>query len=107
MDAPPYERYICSRSNGIELLLENERVIAVQIFVEAAQGFLAFPYELPMGLMRHMSQEDVHQLLGDPIEYDNFDSKYKITEQGDRIVIVFDKLSKIRYLEIGAPIPLL
>lgn len=100
-DAPPFRRYIGSRSKGLDLLVENERIVAIQIFVQALQGFSEFPYDLPFGIHKGMSQKDVHQLLGQPLESDEFDSKYEIAALGVRVVINFDKYSKITYLNIG------
>jgi hypothetical protein len=100
-DDPPFRSYVGSRANGLDLLIENERVIAAQIFVQAIQGFSAFPYQLPLGLQKGMSQKDVHQLLGEPLESDEFDSKFGFPAIGVRLVVNFDKSSTITYLNIG------
>ena len=47
MDDPPFRQYLISRQQGIDLLLENDHVIAVQIFVQATRKFSAFSGKLP------------------------------------------------------------
>ncbi|ULU24957.1 outer membrane protein assembly factor BamE [Dyella terrae] len=99
---PPFRRYIGSRSRGLDLLIENDRVLAAQVFVQAVQGFSAFSGDLPFGLKKDMNQGQVHTLLGPPTEFDKFDSKYLFQSSGKRLVVNFNDRSEITYLNIGA-----
>jgi hypothetical protein len=102
---PPFRRYVGSRQTGIDLLVEQGRVIAAQVFVKAIQGFSAFPYMLPYGLHKDLTQDGVHHLLGNPSASDEFDSRYENNEHGIDLIINFDKLSEITYLNIRAKAP--
>ncbi|MBM7131141.1 hypothetical protein [Dyella mobilis] len=98
---PPSRRYIGSKKTGIDLLVEWERVIAVQIFVKAVQGFSAFPFEIPYGLHANVKQDELHRLLGNPAASDKFDSRYEDIEAGLKLIINFNELSEITYLNIA------
>ena len=100
-DDPPFRRYVGSRSKGLDLLVENERIIALQVFVQPLQGFAEFPNELPFGLQQHMNQNQVHQLLGRPLNSDEFDSKYTFPADNLKLVINFDDSSRMTYLNVG------
>jgi hypothetical protein len=104
-DDPPFRRYVGSRAKGLDLLAERERIIAVQVFAQAVQGFSEFPYELPFGIGKKMSQLDVHNLLGEPVEFDDSESKYELEDFNARLVVNFDRLSRITYLNIEALTP--
>src|SRR4051812_25465195 len=78
MDDPPSRQYLISRERGLDLLLEDDRVVAVQIFTQATRKFSAFSGTLPLGLKTGMSQAEIHQLLGTPLESDAYDSKYSL-----------------------------
>ena len=100
-DDPPFRRYVGSRNKGLDILTEDGRIIAIQVFAQASQGFSEFPDELPFGIGKHMSQEAVHQLLGPPLEFDEFDSKYELPDSNAKLSINFDKSLKITYLNIA------
>jgi hypothetical protein len=57
---PPYRQYVGSRHLGVDVLFEHDVMKAVQVFTKNMQGFLAFPEELPFGLVPGMSQHEVH-----------------------------------------------
>ncbi len=99
-DDPPFRRYVGSRAKGLDLLTESDRIIAIQVFAQAVQGFSEFPYDLPLGIGKQMSQQDVHNLLGQPVEFDESESKYELASCDAKMVINFDRLSRITYLNI-------
>lgn len=100
MDDPPSRQYLISRESGIDLLLDDGCVVAVQIFVQATRKFSAFSGELPLGLKNGMSQEDVHQMLGKPIGSDIYDSRYNIFASNAKLIVTFDESSKIKYMSL-------
>jgi hypothetical protein len=98
-DAPPFRRYIGSKRNGLDLLFENDLVIAIQIFVIPMRGFSKFPDALPFGLLEHMNSEDVLCSLGSPSAHDEYSSTYVFGHI--KLVVNYDKMSQITYLNIG------
>lgn len=88
-------KYIGSSEQGVDLIIENERVLALQIYVQEAQGFLAYRGELPYRLTADMTQGDVHQRLGAVIKSDATFSVW-LTEQGTvKLTIEFDARSRM------------
>ena len=102
-DSPPFRHYQGSRANGLDFLVENGRVIDIQIFVQPAQAYSAFAGALPFGIQAGMSQAQVHELLGEPAKSDEFDSKYEMPEMGARVTISYDDFSRVKYLSIAVP----
>lgn len=100
MDDPPSRQYIMSRERGLDLLLEDDRVVAVQIFVQATRKFSAFTGALPLGLKSGMSQAEIHQVLGAPLESDAYDSKYSLSNAKAKLVVTFDELAITKYLSL-------
>lgn len=100
MEDPPSRQYLISRERGLDLLLEDDHVVAVQIFVQATRKFSAFSGILPLGLKSGMSQTDIHQVLGAPIESDAHDSKYYLPNTKAKLVVTFDDSATIKYLSI-------
>ncbi|WP_198971790.1 hypothetical protein [Xylophilus sp. ASV27] len=102
MDDPPSRQYLISRERGLDLLLEDDHVVAVQIFIQATRNFSAFSGALPLGLKRGMSQAEIHQVLGTPMESDLHDSKYSLPNTKAKLVVTFDDSTKIKYLSFEA-----
>lgn len=99
-DAPPHRKYRISRACGINLLFDDDLVIAVQIYVQAIRRYAEFSDALPFGLKKGMSQADVHLLLGAPNKFDAFDSQYELVEEGARLIVVFDGSSVVKYISL-------
>ncbi|OOG60286.1 hypothetical protein [Rhodanobacter sp. C03] len=100
---PPFRHYVGSSAQGIDLLFEDGHLIAVQIFTEATKDFAAFEGPLPFGIRRDMSQLQVHELLGQAIEADEFDSKFAVSSTGAKLVVNYGGALSVRYLNILAP----
>ena len=100
MDAPPDCKYLVSRPNGINLLLEEDVVSAVQIHVEAKGRHAAFACELPLGLKGGMLGTDVQAVLGTPNKQDSIDYQYRLESKGIRLIVVFGGTPIVRYLSI-------
>ena len=66
-DDPPSRKYFGSPSRGIDLLLEDDLIFEVQIFVRPSRRYRSFDGNLPFGLRKDMRQDDVHALLGQPV----------------------------------------
>lgn len=102
-DVPPGRKYLGSPSRGIDLLFENGLLIDVQIFVRPSKRYCAFSGKLPFGLRKDMKQDDVHALLGQPISYDEFDSKYELQGGRIRVTICYDDFN-LKYVSVGLPL---
>jgi hypothetical protein len=100
-ESPPFRRYYSSSPQGLSLLAENDRVIDIQIYVQAIQGFSAFSDPLPFGIRPGMQQEQVHELLGTPTRSDKFDSHYELPELGAKLTVDYDDSSTVKYLSIA------
>lgn len=98
---PPFRRYVGSPQKGIDLLLENDRVISVQIYTQATRTFSAYFEELPFGLKSTMTQAEVHDLLGVPIDSSSLSSKYELAKWGIKLVVTYDGSGNVRLLSIG------
>ena len=96
---PPFRRYVGSRASGLDLLVESDRIAAIQIFVRPVQGFSSFPGDLPFGLSPMMAPADVAQLLGSALESDRWMSIYKLGNA--RLIVNFDEKFQITYLNVG------
>jgi hypothetical protein len=79
-ESPPFRRYYLAEQKGVDLLSENDRIIDIQIFVQATKSHSAYDCILPYGIHPGMDQEAVHKRLGEPVEYSEFDSKYEMLE---------------------------
>lgn len=102
VDDPPSRQYIGSPLRGIDLLLENDRVVSVQLYTQKTRSFSPCSDELPFGLQKSMNQVDVHKLLGMPVESSNISSKYALTDLGVKLVVTYDGAKNIRLLNIDA-----
>ena len=100
-DDPPLRRYVGSQKKGVDLLFENNRLTAIQIFVRPAQGFLAFPGEIPFEIKGDMNQDQVHQVLGAPNATDHLASKYQFSDFHAKLAVNFNEKSEITYLNIS------
>lgn len=65
-DAFPSRQYVGAKARGIDLIVENGRVLCVQVYMKPAQGFSAYTGALPLGIHAEMNQDQVHALLGAP-----------------------------------------
>lgn len=100
MDDPPSRQYLISRERGLDLLLEDDHVVAVQIFTKATRDFSAFSGVLPLGLKSEMSQAEIHQVLGAPLESDVYDSKYSLSNTKAKLVVIFDESATMKNLSL-------
>jgi hypothetical protein len=98
---PPLRRYVGSPQKGMDLVFENERVIAVQIYTQATRTFSQFLDELPFELKIAMSQAAIHQVLGPPVESSNISSKYEFAGSGLKVVISYDASTIMRLISIS------
>jgi len=96
---PPFRRYVGSKVRGLELLFEEDALIAIQVFLKPAQGFTGFAGDLPLGLRQDMSVLDVLTALGPPHAQDEWSVTYVIGDE--QLVINIDKQSHMTYLNIG------
>jgi hypothetical protein len=101
---PPSRRYYINRRRGLSFLAENDRIVDIQIFVQTNKRFSAFPGPIPFGIEVGMTQSQVHELLGVPVETDEFQDKYERIEAGVVLVITYDDSSKVKYISIGLPL---
>ena len=97
-DDPPFRHYLSASQNGVSLLFEDDRLLDVQVFVEPSKTKAPCPLVLPLGLMRGMSQADVHRTLGEPKTNDEMDSRYELDAYGARLCAVFNSDGLLRYL---------
>ena len=102
-ESPPFRRYYGSKQKGLDLLADHDRIIDIQLFVQSAQGYSEFTDKLPFGILKDMTQQQVHQLLGPPAKSDEFDSKYDMPDLGARLTVSYDDSSKVKYLSIAVP----
>ncbi|MBW8463381.1 hypothetical protein [Acidovorax sp.] len=98
LDDPPLRHYLVSRTNGLSFLFEDGLLLDIQVFVQHTKLFAACPFELPFGLRQEMNQIQVHQLLGEPISCDAFDSRYVLSGHDARLLIGHETNGGIRYL---------
>jgi hypothetical protein len=88
-DDPPFRSYIGSPQQGLDLVIENEQVRAVQIFAKETSTFCAYDRDLPLQIRVGMSQTDLNELLGAPFKESEVSSSYFISEFGAKITISF------------------
>ena len=100
-DDPPFRHYLSASNNGVSLLFEHDRLITVQVFVEATKTKASCPLVLPFGLKRRMRQADVHHTLGQPISSSETDSRYILDAYSSRLTALFDPEGALRYLSFG------
>lgn len=100
-ESPPFRCYHSSSRRGLSLLADHDRIIDIQIYVQAIQGFSAFDDPLPFGIRPGMQQGEVHELLGPPTRSDEFDSQYELPELGAKLTAEYDDSSKVKYLSIA------
>lgn len=103
-DDPPFRHYLIASQNGVSLLFENDRLLDVQVSVEASKTEAPCPLVLPFGLMRGMHQADVHRTLGQPTSSDDIDSCYDLDAYAARLVAVYNSDGLLRYLSFGRPL---
>jgi hypothetical protein len=101
-DDPPHRQYRGSAANGIDLLLENGCVIAIQIYSQSTEEFSPFMGDFPFNIQKGMTQKDIHLLLGTPAQSDSYDSKYLMKEIYLKLIVIYDTLSTIKRLNIEA-----
>jgi hypothetical protein len=102
-DPPLWRRYVGSDRKGIDLLFEEGRVIDVQVFVEPDASHSAFSADLPFGIQRGMTQQQIHELLGEPESSDEIDSRYFMVDYPLRLMVVYDRTGTVRYLSLCLP----
>jgi hypothetical protein len=102
-DDPPFRRYVGSKSRGLCLLFENDRVIDIQIYARPTKSYSEFSDPLPFEIQKGSNQQQVHQLLGKPEIFDQFDSKYTMKDGAVRLTIVYNNSGVVRYLSIALP----
>lgn len=103
-DDPPFRHYLSASRIGVSLLFEEDRLIDVQVFVEATKTKASCTLDLPFGLQRGMDQSSLHAALGEPASSDALDSRYLLDSYGARLLAAYDQTGRLRYLSF-APIP--
>jgi len=101
-DDPPFRRYVGSKVLGLCLLFNEDFLLDVQFFVKPTRTYRACAISLPYGLTRHMSQADVHDLLGAPDRTDSTYSKYLKEDGQVKLLIEYDDVGLIRYVSSSA-----
>jgi hypothetical protein len=88
-DDPPFRSYIGSPQQGLDLLIEDDQVRAVQIYARDTSTFRAYDRELPLQIRVGMSQADLNELLGPPLKRSEVSSSYFIPEFSSKITVSF------------------
>lgn len=101
-DDPPSRRYVGSKMIGLSLLFNEARLLDVQFFVKPTKSYQACTLPLPYGLVRDMSQEDTHKLLGVPSKHDSTYSRYLMKGGKVKLMVEYDKSGLIRYISVSA-----
>ena len=96
--------YVGSKKRGIALLFEDNRLVDIQIFLQPSTSYSAFTDELPFGIQRGMSQDEIHKLLGEPKTFDKIDSQYSMENGRIHFYVRYDKSLLVSYLSIGLPL---
>jgi len=99
-DDPPYRSYIGSPQQGVDLVVEDEQVRAVQFYTKSTSTFTAYAHELPLGIRAEMNQAELRKLLGQPLNESEVSSQYIIAEFGAKITLSF-RQGEIWLLSIG------
>jgi hypothetical protein len=81
-------------------LLENDRVVSVQIYIQAFNEYSAFRGALPFDIDREMNADDLERLLGSPSLRDKYGSAFM--RQDLKLSVDFDRNSRITMLCIDA-----
>ena len=100
-DDPPMWRYVSSRSKGICLLFEDERMIDVQIYVQPTKLYSAFADTLPLGIRSGMERKQVHDVMGEPASSDAITNHFYLEDQNRRVTIRYDGQGVLSYLSVG------
>jgi hypothetical protein len=98
----PDRVYRGSKRQGLDTLFKSNRLTTIQVFVSPTRKFAAFSGELPFGLEREMAQDAVHLKLGQPLAFDEFDSKFRIG--ATKLVVAYDDNLIIKALHILEPL---
>jgi hypothetical protein len=99
-DDPPYRSYIGSPQQGVDLVVEDERVRAVQVYTKRTSTFSAYAHTLPLGIRAEMSQVELRELLGPPLNESEVSSQYVISEFGAKLTLSF-RQGEMCLLSIG------
>jgi hypothetical protein len=102
-DQPLWRRYVGSNRKGVDLLLEEGRIVDLQVFVEPDASHSAFSAPLPFGIQRGMTQKQIHRLLGEPDSADEIGSRYFMKDRPLRLMVVYDQSGIVRYLSLCLP----
>jgi hypothetical protein len=97
----PLTRYVGSDKRGIHLCFDNSRLVDIQIHVQPTEDYSAFADALPFGIQKGMSQDEIHKLLGEPYEFDKFDSRYLMENGRARLLVAYDDSLLVKYLSIA------
>ncbi len=103
-DDPPFRQYVGSDEKGVDLLLDDGRVVDVQFHVTGSATRSAFAGELPLGLQSGMTQADVHALLGNPDKFDTTCSQYQLPDMDAKLSASFNRAGILEYISVGLPL---
>jgi hypothetical protein len=98
---PPRRCYLCWRDNGLALLVENDAVIALQIFTQPRKRYGAFADELPFGIRGGMRRQQIDAILGSPTVSDEYDCKYDMPQRGVRCTVEYDDHEVVKYVSFS------
>lgn len=101
VEDPPFRTYVGSPAQGLDLLVEDDRVVSAQIYTQATRTFSPFLGVLPFGLLASMKQSEVHALLGAALQSSNVSSKFVLVASSISLVLTYDDKLSIRLLSIG------
>lgn len=103
IEAPPFRRYMGSPENGIDLVVEDDRVTSIQIYMCRTETFSAYLAQVPFGLTGSMNQDDVHRVIGTPLVASKVSSRYVLPDNGIRLVVTYDDHRIVRLVSLGIP----
>lgn len=103
-DDPPFRQYVGSPERGLDLVVEHDRVVAVQIHARPTSMFRSYTGETPFGLNGAMNQDDVHRLVGTPALATEVSSRYVLTETDITLVVSYDEGRRVRMVSLEMPL---
>lgn len=97
----PLRRHLGSTQNGIDLLIEDGRVIAVQMFVQRIGSMSAFSGDLPFGLDASMDRDSIRALLGGLKSTDRNTDHHMLDALGVDLAVNYQaSTQKMKYLNV-------
>lgn len=106
----PDATYHSYKPHGLSLLLDGDRIKTIFVYAEGADGFTAYPGELPSGLTWTQTRADVEARLGPPRESGGDGVIPFWAEYGDgslsvtyTLLSTTERANRLHHLALGAP----